>query len=235
MTLSIQQVKGPRVIASRDDRIIGTELPPMPLTHWIGWKAMGVRNRIDDRLWEQRLGIRTIGNVMIHQPDAHLYGTFAYRSIFRILRHMNMGADDVFVDIGCGKGRIVCCAATLKIRKAVGVDLDGDLCRIARDNAAKLRGRKADIEVIHAPAQECDYRDGTKFFLFNPFGAQTLRQVVSVICRSKDEQPRRIDVAYVNPAYDHVFEEHPRCQRVDQWRWRPWSGLKFDVSFWRVD
>jgi SAM-dependent methyltransferase len=234
MTLTIEQASGAPAASSGEHRIIGARLPTMPLLDWVGWKVTGAHNRIADRLRERRLGIRTIGNVMIHLPDAHLYGTFAYRSVFRILHHMNMKPDDVFVDIGCGKGRIVCCAATLGIRKAIGVDLDGDLCGIARINAQQLRARRADIEIIHAPAQECDYRDCTQFFLFNPFGEQTLRQVASAICRSVDERPRTVQIAYVNPAYDHVFHQHSRFQRGDLWRWRPWSGLKFDVSFWRL-
>lgn len=229
----MEQIAGQRAAAPRSHRIIGSTLPPMPPLDWLGWKTMGLCNRIDDRIWERRLGIRTVGNVMIHQPDAHLYGTFAYRSIFRILDRMNLQPDDVFVDIGCGKGRIVCCAARFKIRKAVGVDLDGALCRIARENAQRLRGRVADIEIIHAPAQECDYTQCTQFFLFNPFGEQTLRQVVSVISRSIQEQPRPVQIVYVNPAYDHVLAQHPRFVLADRWRWRPWGRLKFDVSFWR--
>ena len=214
-------------------RIIGTSLPPMPFRDWMSWKIMGLYNRIDDRFWERRLGINTVGKVMVHQPGAHWYGTFAYRPIFKILQRLNLTGNDVFVDIGCGKGRVVCCAAMFGIRKSIGVELDETLCRAARENTKQLRTRRSSIEIIHAPAQECDYRECNKFFLFNPFGEQTLRQVVEAISRSMEDQPRPIELAYVNPAYDHVLEEHPRFEQFGLWRWRPWNGLKFDVSFWR--
>jgi 16S rRNA G966 N2-methylase RsmD len=234
MTLTIEKSSGARSALLHDDRIIGPTFPAMSPLDWIGWKAMALRNRIDDWAWEQRLGIRTRGTVMIHQPDAYFYGTFAYRSIFKILRHMKLRPNDVFVDLGCGKGRIVCCAALFNIRRAIGVELDGGLCGFAIQNGDRLRKRRADISIIHAPAQEFDYRNCTKIFLFNPFGEQTLKHVVNVICRSIVERPRPVEVVYVNPAYDSVFEQHPLFERVERWRWRPWGGLKFDVSFWRL-
>ena len=234
MKLSLEPDLGARAIAPRENRIIGTTMPAVTLIDWLGWKVIGLRNRIEDQMWERRLGVRTIGKVMVHCHDAHYYGTFAYRSIFMILQRLNLTADDVFVDIGCGKGRVVCCAATHGIRHAIGVDIDGDLCRIARDNAKRLLNRQAPIDIIHAPAQECDYMQGTKFLLFNPFGERTLRQVASVIARSVRERRRPVQIAYVNPAHDHVFQENPAYECFDQWRWRPWGVLKFDVSFWRL-
>ena len=215
-------------------RIIGEELPRMPLRDLIGWKVTGLRNRVSDLCWERRLGINTRGSVLIHQPDAHFYGTFAYRSIFRILRRLRIGPKDVFIDIGCGKGRVVCCAATHPAARAIGVDLDASLCRQAQANAERLRFRRAPIQIINAPAQEIDYDLCTKFFLFHPFGASTLRQVVALIRDSVARRPRTIEMAYTNPVHDDVLEQAGGFERFDRWHWHPWSGLKHDVSYWRL-
>lgn len=217
---------------------------------WIDFicsKAASLRNRTVDQLWERRLGIRTTGNVLIHEPDSHLYGTFSYTWINRILERLDLGRDDVFVDIGCGKGRILCCAARRSIRKVIGIDLDEKLCAQARDNATRMRGRAAPIEIIHARAQDFDYGDCTRFFLFHPFGAATLKLVVDSIEQSLRERPRSIQLVYLNPVNDYVLEEAggapgvgngaaaaSKFTRFDYWRSHPRGTLKHDVSFWQA-
>lgn len=206
----------------------------MLLLDSIGWKATGLRNRIVDRIWERRLGIDTYGSVEVDQPDANRYDTFAYSSILNIIDHLNVQSDDVFVDIGCGKGRVVCCAALHNLRKVVGVDIDRGLCEQAKINAGWMQHRRAPVEIVNAGAQEFDYRECTAFFLGNSFGAATLKQVLASINQSLRVSPRRIHFAYVNPVHDALLREGPGFEKYDQWRRRPWSGLKFDVSFWRV-
>lgn len=200
--------------------------------NFIGSKATSLRNRLVDKVWEHRLGVRTCGNVLIHQPDANLYGTFAYSSIMRILRKLDWTGDDVFVDIGCGKGRVCCCAALFPGRKVVGVDLDEDLCRQARLNAKRLRNGKTPIEIIHAKAQDLDYQDGTKFFMFHPFGRKTLALVIEAIQHSLARNPRQIQMVYLNPVHEAVLEQAHGFRRYDHIPSRVWGGLKFDASYW---
>jgi SAM-dependent methyltransferase len=206
---------------------------PMSFLDSIGWRATGLRNRIADRICERRLGIATGGVVEIDRPDSNRYATFAYSSIVRILRNLEMGAEDVFVDIGCGMGRVVCCAAQFHIARVIGIDIDEALCAIARANARRLRARFAPIEIVNVPAQEFDYRDCTRVLLFNPFGEATLNLVIGAMKQSLKEKPRSIRIAYVNPFFDELLERTSGFERYERWQRRPWSGLKFDVSFWR--
>lgn len=199
----------------------------------LGWKVTGLRNRLADGVWERRLSIHTRGVQDVNQPDANRYATFAYSSIMKILQRLRLQPDDVFVDIGCGKGRVVCCAALLNLRKVLGVEIDEGLCEQARENAGRMRGRRAPVEVVHAGAQEFDYRQCTAFFLFNSFGAATLEMVLSSIAQSLQANPRPVRFAYVNPFHDELLASVPDFERYDRWERRPWSGLKFDVSFWR--
>jgi len=205
----------------------------MPLSHTIGWKATGLRNRIVDRWWERSLGIDTKGVKDVNQPDANRYATFAYSSILKIIDHLDPGPEDVFVDIGSGKGRVVCCAAMRPIKRVIGIDIDRDLCGIARENAGQMRARRSPIEIIESAAQQYDYKDCTKFFLFNSFGAATLQLVLQSISNSLTNNPRSIRFAYVNPMYERLLQELSFLECFDRWERRPWTGLKFDVSFWR--
>ena len=81
----------------------------------------------------------------------------------------------MFYDIGSGMGRIVCAVARKRLRKGIGMELSEPLCQIARRNAMKLRGRKAPIEMVCGDASTADLREGTIYFMFNPFGADTMR------------------------------------------------------------
>jgi len=200
----------------------------------LGWRTTGLRNRFSDRRWERRLGINTEGSQEVNRPDANRYATFAHRSIEMILNRLALNADDVFVDIGCGKGRVVCRAALRPIRQVIGVDIDADLCNAAEQNVKSLVGAKAPVRIINLPAQEFDYLDCTAFFLFNSFGASTLEQVLATIHRSLAANPRSIRFAYVNPFHEHLLKQVGWLEEYDRFARRPWSGLKFDVSFWRT-
>jgi predicted RNA methylase len=199
----------------------------------IAWRVTGAMNRIVDRARERQLNIRTTGSVEIDQPDAVRYACFAHRSVEKILDGLQLTDDDTFVDIGCGKGRVVCCAARRNVREVVGVEIDSELCRLARQNAEQIRGRCAPIRIVNNPAQDFDYREGTVMFLFNPFGQTTLRAVIESIRRSISAEPRSVRLAYVNPLHERVIADAGGFEPYDRWQRRPWTGLKFDVSFWR--
>ncbi|MCI0364972.1 MAG: methyltransferase domain-containing protein [Phycisphaerales bacterium] len=200
---------------------------------FLGGKAASLGNRLSDFFTEQRLSIRTAGRQPVSAPDAVPYSTFAYWSIQRVLDRLQLTPDDVFVDLGCGRGRVVCCAALRAARKIIGVDIDPDLCQQARQNAARLRGRRTPVEILNVPAQDCDYSECTVMFMFNPFGRQTVTSVAAAIIDSIQRKPRSVRFGYVNPRHDEVFRDSGAFEQFDRWTPPPWSRLKFDVSFWR--
>jgi predicted RNA methylase len=112
----------------------------------------------------------------------------------------------VFCDLGCGMGRIVCVAARGPVRKCIGVELLEPLCEIARRNAASLRGRKATIQIVCGDATTVDLSEGTIYFMFNPFGADTLRDTLENIRGSLSQKPRAIKIAYYNAQFVAVLE-----------------------------
>src|SRR5690242_17376110 len=91
-------------------------------------RAAGVGRRLDNLFSERRLGISTRGVVLVDHPDASLYAAMDYASIRRTLAALELRPDDVFIDIGCGKGRVLCCAAKSDVGRVVGVDLSLEFC-----------------------------------------------------------------------------------------------------------
>ena len=191
-------------------------------------------SKIYSFLWEKRLGISTRG-IVDPLPEVTVnynYMALSYRDNIRILKKVNLTKDDVFVDIGCGKGRMLCCSALFNVREAIGIEQSPDLCAIARSNAARMRGRKAPITIIQAAAQEFDYRRGTVFYLYNPFDQSVLGEVLEKIRCSLDETRRPIRIAYSHPDHEDCFEACSWLERVDSWM----AGRRttsVGVSFWR--
>ena len=186
--------------------------------------------RLSNMGWEFRLGIKTRGVIQVNHGDAEHYATLSYRSVFAILERMGLKASDVLVDVGCGRGRVVCCAARAGVKEAIGVELTEVLSRSAEQNALALRGRLSPIRVVNLPAQEFDYAGVTAAYLFNPFGPGTLEAVLRRMAESWKGSPREIRLAYVNPMHHEVFERQEwltpagRLDNVDG---------AFPVTFWK--
>jgi len=175
---------------------------------------------LETAFWDKRLGIKTLGVRRGVAPtedgndDYYCYQSKCYSTVRACLRPVKMGAEDVFYDVGCGAGRVLCLVAQRRIRKCVGVELSEAFCTLARDNAQHLRGRRTPIEIVAGDATLVDYSDGTVFFFYNPFGPQPLQVVLRRIREGFLQKPRRILFIYLNPSAHHVFESQEWLQVV---------------------
>ncbi|MER3524728.1 MAG: hypothetical protein C4326_11905 [Ignavibacteria bacterium] len=188
--------------------------------------------RFHNLFWELRLGISTHGIVETGVGDASHYATMRYATINRILDHLRLRPDDVFIDVGSGKGRVLCCAARSIVREVVGVEIVPEFCRIAERNAQRMRGRKSPIRVYNVNAQQCDYSRGTVVTLFNPFGADTLSAVMGRIEESLQAKPRPLRLAYANPEHDSVIRRLPWLECYDEWS-KNNLRIEHSVTFYR--
>ena len=187
-------------------------------------------HRLNNLFWERRLGISTRGLVPIDHPDSVHYATMPFSTIRSIFQYIDLQPPDVFVDVGCGKGRVLCYAARHEVKRVVGVDLSAELCGEARANAARLRGRKAPIVVELRPAHEFDYSAASALFMFDPFGAATMAKVLDKIGR--DTAGRSVRIAYANPTQDAVFRQQQWLERREFWP-KEATGLEHSVVFYR--
>ncbi len=195
-----------------------------------GIRPSSFSTRLNNLFWETALGISTRGIVDVDHPDSYHYASMSYETIRDVLDFMSLEKDDVFVDIGCGKGRVLSLAARHTVRKVIGVDLSKEFCEIARANAGRLRGRKSPVEVHNSNAEKFDYSEGTAFILFNPFGPSTLNAVLSKV--HHDVRSRPVRIAYANPVHDDVFAGHTWLEQYERWD-REKLGIEHSVSFYR--
>jgi len=161
--------------------------------------------------------------------DNNRYASIDYWNIRKVIRLLAPGRTDVFYDIGSGKGRIVCVAARSPFKQCIGVEVSEALCDDARRNARRLNGRRAPIEIICADAATADLSTGTVYFMFNPFGADTLRDTVENIKRTLETEPRAIRILYYNCVCESVLANAGWLTKTLEYD--TYGGLR--VSLWK--
>jgi len=193
------------------------------------------RNGIGDLFFERRLDVQTSGDIDLDELGIAAEGRRKYRptgwlSLRRILPPNAVTADDVFLDIGSGKGRAVLMAARYPFRRVIGVELSEQLLDIAQNNVdrAKTHLRCQDIELVHADAESYQIPDDvTVVFLNNPFGGAIFAAVVNKLLDSYDRRPRPLRIIYANPVEEVMLLKTGRIRIIKRLRgFRPgreWS------------
>ncbi len=192
-----------------------------------------IARQIIDGSIERALGIDCRA-VAVPQPKGHFsdageYEPCDYPFLIRCLNVLELRPDDVVFDIGCGMGRALCLLARRRIARCVGIELCADLAAKARANLQSLRGAQSPAEVQIVDAAFADYTDATAFYLFNPFGDDTMRAMIERIRQSMEVNPRPLRMIYLNPFHEHILEESGWMKRVREVR-VPWS--KTFASYW---
>jgi SAM-dependent methyltransferase len=142
-----------------------------------------------------------LAQIGLDAPDRVSYEAAGWRELRRVLRPAEVSGDDVFLDLGSGKGRMVLLAARYRFRRVIGVEIAEPLIAVARRNVAscRLRRRCGEIELVNADVLH--YRipdDVTVVYMFNPFGGAVFDAAVAQLIESVDRRPRRVRVIYRN-------------------------------------
>lgn len=193
------------------------------------------RFRLYEMARERQLGISTAdedpenGSPTEHQP----YVPAPYTCLDAAFEAAGIEPQrDSFLDYGCGKGRVVCVAATRPFARVFGIELRPELSAIAAKNLAKLRGRHCGpVEVVTGDA--VTYRvpdDVTVICMFNPFTRNVLRSALERVRESLVRQPRRLRIAYMNPREDeNLLAEcewlEPTCELPPD----RWDNMRFGM------
>ena len=158
---------------------------------WVGRRYRRVQREVEHFLFERGLQSTWSPDV----SSGHLY-------LARALRGRTVGRDDVFVDYGAGKGRVLLAAARFPFGRIVGLELNEADAEIARANAriAGPRRRCPQIEVVVADARWWPLPDDVTYvYLFNPFRGETFKGMLDRVLESLDRRPRQLTILYANP------------------------------------
>jgi len=178
-------------------------------------------------IFERRLGIDTEGIVplvalgLAHR-DRVSYTPSDWFTVRSALKALTVRPDDVLIDFGCGKGRVVLMAARYPFKRVIGVDVSGALISIARRNVARNadRLRCKDIALIQADAADYEVPDDvTIAYFYKPFTGETFAKVVDQLLASLERRPRRLQVIFTpagHPWY-HVDAFRERARPIRTW------------------
>jgi SAM-dependent methyltransferase len=184
-----------------------------------------------ERYYERRYHIESSGYIApgdlgIGDEEFHGYEGTDYRSLNEIMRRLAITEDDVFLDLGAGKGRALIVAATRRFKRVIGVEISPELAAIAARNVeqARPRLRCPDVRLVTADATAYRVSDDTSVaFVFNAFHGNVLLRVLANLRASFDQAPRKLRVVFVNPHHIDALVE----RALDGWLIR-----RHTVSFW---
>ncbi len=154
------------------------------------------------------------------------YGAADWRALPAFLRAASVHAGDVFVDLGCGKGRVLIQAAAYPFARIIGVELDPNLAAVARRNVTKRASHvaidNADVTTWAVPD------DVTHVFLYNPFHGAVMDAALSCLRESIGRSPRHLSIGYLNPV-DRDRLIHFGAVLVESCRLRRGEGYVVEV------
>lgn len=162
--------------------------------------------KLNDKLWykgcnfagwvsTKELGIdENMGNQ--YQPSTN--------AISAILNHFNVTPNDAFIDIGCGKGKVMYLASKYPFKKVSGFDLNEQMVATANRNFEILKLKGCYAVVANALTFDA-YDDYNYFYVFNPFPEAVFEKMIYQIQNSIRKMPRKCTFIYMNPVYEELL------------------------------
>ncbi len=138
----------------------------------------------------------------LDDPERVRYVATSRLVVPRVLRRIEVGPDDVFIDFGSGKGRVVYQAARFPFKRVIGVEIAEELNRVARYNIDHNRDRLVcgDVELVTEDAVSYQVPDDvTVAYFYHPFEGRTFARVIDNLVASLDRNPRQLRIIYVYP------------------------------------
>jgi len=137
----------------------------------------------------------------------HLGANDVYHTKYSVLpiifKMVPISKNDVLVDVGCGKGRVINYWLSRKLsNKIIGLELDKD---VAKKTASHL-SRWNNVTIINGNAIKNIPKDGTIFYFYNPFSEEMVNlfeETLSVLYKNKP-----IKIVYYNPKSIKAFQNN---------------------------
>jgi SAM-dependent methyltransferase len=193
---------------------------------------------------ERRLGVETATEVALSdlglaQEDRVEYEPSGWRDLRRILGDDEVSPDDVFIDFGSGKGRIVLEAARYPFARVIGVEISDQLNAVAQRNVDRRRHTlsSGEVQLVTSDATEYEIPDDVSVvYLFNPFKGSAFQAVVNRLLESVDRRPRLLRLIYRSPVEESKLVASGRFKLIKRRsglrpgrQWRRTSSLSMYV------
>jgi SAM-dependent methyltransferase len=155
--------------------------------------------RMTRRLRGLDLGIAYLGELGLDSARAHYYKDGGGPLLNDLVKKLDIKESDAALDYGSGKAGAMITLARFPFRKVDGVEISPQLVAVAERNLAKLKIAKSRVFLADA-ADFTDLDDYNYIFLYNPFPAVVLKQVLDNLAASLQRNPRTLRLVYNLPA-----------------------------------
>ncbi len=185
--------------------------PPAAWPRLVRLNAIWLFERIPPLLFDRLHGVETGGLLdrrEILGDDAAFaevtwYEPTSPRHFRGVLRELDLPAGQTtFVDVGCGKGRVVLLAARRPFRAVIGVELSPGLAAIARENLRRYRGRLPcpRVEVVEGDIRGFAWPEGPLVvYCYNPFRGTLFAEFLEGLIAARAPSPDPTLLVYSNP------------------------------------
>ncbi len=158
--------------------------------------------------FENKFKIKTSAFKKSDSSEFFHYQGASYWVVFRVLQFLPANTINFdFIDIGCGKGRVLFIAEYLGYSQLTGIELDQDLISVAQTNLNLYPFKRKESKFLFFCENALSYPYESKpsvYFLFNPFNEKIMEQVLDRIIRATHEETYFV---YLNPKYNKAFEQ----------------------------
>ena len=158
-----------------------------------------------------------LADLGLAEADRVRYEPSGWLDLRGALRRGDVGSDDVFIDFGSGKGRVVLEAARYPFRRVIGVELSEELTSHAKANLEAYRGklRCRDVEFVTADVVGFEIPDDvTVAYMYNPFRGEVFQTVIEKLIASVERNPRTLHLVYRTPLEQQRLERSGRFELV---------------------
>lgn len=157
---------------------------------------------ISERQWDDRLRIATTGLDASHADVNHsAYEPTPYTVLNRLVESGYVRPQDLWVDYGCGKGRVGFFLNRYGGCHVTGIEYDCEIFALAEENKKTYGG--CGVEFVCADAETYEIGDADCFYFFNPFSVTLLQGVLARILTSFYEKPRHLRLFFYYPSDDY--------------------------------
>lgn len=134
----------------------------------------------------------------------YMYEPFPYKKMKKLFKKYSFTKDDGFVDVGCGKGRVLIGAARNGCGNVYGVDISEELLDCAEKNMTACKRKRAYLNYRLLCMNAKDYAfspDINNVFFYNPFSYRIFIRVIKALKKSIEDHPRDITLFLAGPEF----------------------------------
>ncbi len=143
------------------------------------------------------------GNHKTHFKNLGSNDTYhtSYSAMPLIFKFIQIKPDDVLVDVGCGKGRVINYWLNMECKNdIIGLELDPDIA----ERTARQFTKWSNVKIIQGDAVANLPDNGTLFYFYNPFSENIVRLFERKVAAISENRP--VNIIYYNPKSVHIFD-----------------------------